>query len=180
MYRDAETGYEIRKIDFNKREEVELYIQASDAVHKEILRGRGKITTPPLEWANAFCIGHAMRYDHLKRPNSDFWLILDKGNPIAISVSFAAVTDSPFGRDHPMYPIFVVCQFEAPFTDEIVEIYEAVARMFRAEGCDQVWCHTPVNHRISKKLPILRRIGRFPPEGHPLKGLYWDWWEMKV
>jgi hypothetical protein len=159
-YEDAETRYKIREINFNDRHEVELYIKASEAVQEEILRCGGKACRYPLLLA-AFSVGQAMRYQHLKRPRTKFYLILDKeNNPVAMGECFPAIEDSPYvGKE--IYPIFHLFQFKAPFTKELVEAYKAFARMLKQQGHSHIYCHIPLNHELIKRLPAKKKIGRF-------------------
>jgi len=165
MFVDAETGYKIREIDFNDRQQVDLYVTASDAIQQEITRGGGRFPFPML--LTAFSVGQAMRYQHLKRPKTAFYIVLDKQeNPVAVGDCYPAVMDSPFeGKE--CYPIFHLFQLASPFTKELAEMYKAFARMLKQQGHSQIFCHIPVNHRMAAWLPIKRTIGEFPRPPEP-------------
>lgn len=159
-YEDTETGYKIREINFNDRLEVELYIKASNVVQTEIVRRGGKACRYPLLLA-AFSVGQAMRFQHLKRPKTRFYIILDnEDNPVAIGECFPALEDSPF-KGKELYPIFHLFQLKTPFTKELAEAYKAFSRMLKQQGHSQIYCHIPQNHTMLNWLPVKKKIGRF-------------------
>jgi hypothetical protein len=159
-YVDAETGYKIREINFNNRLEVELYIKASNAVQEEIERCGGKACKYPLLFA-AFSVGQAMRYQHLRRPKTKFYVILDKeDNPAAMGECFSALKDSPF-KGKELYPIFHLFQFTSPFTRKLAEAYKAFSRMLKRLGHSQIYCHIPQSHEMLSWLPVKKKIGGF-------------------
>jgi hypothetical protein len=160
LYVDTETEYKIREINFNDRREVELYVKASNAVQEEIVRCGGKACRYPLLLA-AFSVGQAMRFQHLKRPKTRFYIIFDKeDNPVAIGECFSAVKDSPF-KGKELYPIFHLFQFKNPFTKELVEAYKAFSRMLKQQGYTEIYCHIPQNHKLLNWLPVKKKIGKF-------------------
>jgi hypothetical protein len=155
VYTDPETGLTLRSVDFNDREDVDLYIKAEEDF--------AEITSIPFVPKNlvvAFGIGQAMRYDHLRRYKTRFLFIYDRHTPLGVVNIFPVIEDSPTKEE--IYPVFQVETFRTVEVGKVADAYHAVARMLRKEGNGRVFCHVPYGHRALKgRIRKKRELGDF-------------------
>jgi hypothetical protein len=155
VYTDPETGLTLRSVDFDDREDIELYIKAEEDF--------AEVTPIPFVPKNlvvAFGIGQAMRYDHLKRYKTRFLFVYNGHTQIGVVNIFPVMRDSPTKGE--IYPVFHVEPFRTVEVGRVADAYHAVARMLRKEGNRRVFCHIPYGHKALKgRIRKKRELGDF-------------------
>jgi hypothetical protein len=155
LYTDPETSLTLRYVDFNDREDVELYIKAEQDFAEV-----APVPFIPKSLVAAFGIAQAMRYDHLKRYKTRFLFVYDGNTPIGIVNIFPVIQDSPTKEE--IYPVFHVEPFRTVKVGRVADGYHAVARMLKKEGNNRVFCHIPYGHKLLKgKIRRKQEFGDF-------------------
>jgi hypothetical protein len=155
LYTDPETSLTLRYVDFNDREDVELYIKA-----EEDFAEVAPVPFIPKSLVAAFGIAQAMRYDHLKRYKTRFLFVCDGQALLGVVNVFPVIEDSPSKEE--IYPVFHIEPFKEIGAEKVAEAYHAVARMLRREGNKRVFCHIPYGDKILKgKIRRKQEFGDF-------------------
>lgn len=174
MYEDCETGYKIREIDFDKREEIEIYVKLADIYHREG-RKHGAYIKFPMEWATCFCLGYAMKNQYTRKDRWQYWIILDKDNNAVGCAATFPIEPEFVSQLGDIYPIISVLQNKDPYDETIADVYCALARMFKDLGRNAIFYHTLFNHPMEAWLKPKRKIGSRDPQ-KPTYVL----WEMNI
>jgi len=155
LYKDKETGLLIRDIDFDKKRDVKIFCEAIK-IHFNQIKKCGLLNelqeSPDLKLL-PYALGFAMR---TSRINNSFFFLIFEGSIVGMGGYCENVKYSKGEK-------WLGCtELREPWTDKIIDMYLASARMLKKKGQKRILASFIKGHPMEDKLPKKRKIMRVP------------------
>lgn len=154
--------FTFEKVNFSDKKDAKAYYQFSISTHK-IGEKYGQFAMFPSPFRDYFCIGHAMRCEHLKYRNVQFFKVL-RGNELK---GFLVI----FEDENFDAPIFA-CLFKNE--EEYADIVNASISFIKSLGFEKAYCQIIPNHPVREKVKLKRLVGVYGGDEAPI----WETWEV--
>jgi len=149
-----------KKLNFNKKKDVELYLTILNNVAEEEKRFGSKISK---EWRVFYSVGVSMRWQHT---GSDFFLGSYKICKMNKTVGVICLHKFSKGI------IINAAETSFPFSENFFKLYELGAKLLQHAGFSKIFCYIIKDHPVANKLPV-KLVSEFVPPFDIVKLYRW-------